>query len=207
MSIEQINLTSPDAAAEVSIWAFLVIAVSIMIDFSRSRLLKQAAVKHNSQALEADALHFSADIRSSGVVILGLVAVWMARRTPWLEFLEKADAADALGVALIVIWVSFQLGKRTIQGLLDSAPCGMQTRIREAALSVPVGEGVHAIRMHGSGAQTFADIHLELDAGMVLGKARQLTDLAEREIFKLMPGVDITVHLKPIAPVPPAIEE
>ncbi len=194
-------------AVEVSIWAFLVMAVSIMIDFSRSRLLKQAAVKHNSQALEADALHFSTDIWSSSVVILGLIAVWMARRIPGLEFLEKADAVAALGVALIVIWVSLQLGKRTIQGLLDSAPSGMQTRIREAALSVPGVAGVHAIRMRGSGAQTFADIHLELDAGMDLEKAHQLTDLVEREIFKLMPGVDITVHPEPIATVPPAIEE
>ncbi|NLE75541.1 MAG: cation transporter, partial [Chloroflexi bacterium] len=55
-----------------SIWAFAVMAVSIAIDAGRSRVLYRAARKHNSQALEADALHFRTDIYSSSVVIAGL---------------------------------------------------------------------------------------------------------------------------------------
>ena len=58
-----------------SIWAFVVMAVSIVIDYSRSRVLYRAARKHNSQALEADALHFSTDIWSSSVVIGGRCGV------------------------------------------------------------------------------------------------------------------------------------
>ena len=57
---------------EASIWAFGVMVISIMVDWSRSRVLKRAAKAHRSQALEADALHFSTDIWSSAVVILGL---------------------------------------------------------------------------------------------------------------------------------------
>ena len=41
---------------EASIWAFLVMVISIVVDISRSRILSDAAKKHNSQALEADAL-------------------------------------------------------------------------------------------------------------------------------------------------------
>ena len=43
---------------EVSAWAFVVMVVSITIDATRSRVLYRAAKKYNSQALEADALHF-----------------------------------------------------------------------------------------------------------------------------------------------------
>ncbi len=56
-------------AVEVSFWSFIVMAISIGIDYTRSRILYKAARAHNSQALEADALHFSTDIWSSSVVI------------------------------------------------------------------------------------------------------------------------------------------
>ena len=76
---------------------------SIVIDVTRSRALLKVAKKHNSQALEADALHFSTDVWSSSVVIVGLVAVALGQ---WIhdhshvqaDWLFRADAADALGV-------------------------------------------------------------------------------------------------------------
>src|SRR5882672_2790988 len=57
---------------EPSVWAFVVMFLSMGVDFWRSRALGKIAVKYDSQALEADALHFSTDIWSSSVVILGL---------------------------------------------------------------------------------------------------------------------------------------
>src|ERR1041385_8675313 len=53
--------------------AFAVLAASMFVDWWRSRVLKRIAIKYDSQALQADALHFSTDIFSTGVVILGLV--------------------------------------------------------------------------------------------------------------------------------------
>ena len=60
---------------EPSVWAFLVMGISIVVDIWRSRRLQRVAEKYNSQALLADALHFSTDVWSSAVVILGLVLV------------------------------------------------------------------------------------------------------------------------------------
>src|SRR5512139_120930 len=94
------RLTSPQVHVEVSVWSFIVMGTSIVIDFTRSRILMRAAKKHNSQALEADALHFSTDIWSSSVVILGLVLVLVGRAFPHLVFLEKGDALAAMAVAL-----------------------------------------------------------------------------------------------------------
>src|SRR5215471_7075413 len=56
---------------QVTAWSFAVMFTSIVVDFSRSRVLSRAAEKYKSQALEADALHFKTDIWSSAVVILG----------------------------------------------------------------------------------------------------------------------------------------
>ena len=58
---------------EPSIAAFAVMFISMAVDFWRSRALGRIAAKYDSQALEADALHFSTDIWSSGIVIIGLV--------------------------------------------------------------------------------------------------------------------------------------
>src|SRR5215813_11816950 len=46
---------------EASLAAFAVLFLSMAVDFWRSRALGKIAVKYNSQALEADALHFSTD--------------------------------------------------------------------------------------------------------------------------------------------------
>src|SRR5579862_4361559 len=57
---------------EPTVWAFVVMGISIVVDIWRSRRLQRIADKYDSQALQADALHFSTDIWSSSVVILGL---------------------------------------------------------------------------------------------------------------------------------------
>jgi len=67
------RLISGNTDIEVSIWSYIVISASIVIDITRSRALYRVAKKYNSQALEADALHFSTDIWSSSVVLVGLV--------------------------------------------------------------------------------------------------------------------------------------
>ena len=69
-----------DSHVEITIWAFVVMAISIAVDFIRSRRLLRVARATGSQALEADALHFSTDIWSSSVVIAGLLVVWLAGR-------------------------------------------------------------------------------------------------------------------------------
>src|SRR5262249_20312634 len=94
---------------EVNTWSFTVMATSIVIDLSRSRVLRKAARKYNSQALEADALHFQTDVWSSAVVILGLICVKFG--------LTQADAIAALCVSVIVVWVSWKLGRRTVDAL------------------------------------------------------------------------------------------
>ena len=67
------RLISGETHLEVTVWSYVVVISSIIVDISRSRALKRMAVKHNSQALEADALHFSTDVWSSMVVLFGLI--------------------------------------------------------------------------------------------------------------------------------------
>lgn len=199
-SIERIFVKS--AEVDASIWAFIVMGVSIAVDFSRSRVLQRAARKHNSQALEADALHFSTDIWSSSVVILGLIGVRLASLFPGASFLHQADAFAALGVALIVIYVSIRLAVRTIQGLLDHAPDGLAERIQQAVEAVPGIADCHQVRVRPSGPDVFVDVHISVDGSQSLNAAHDLTDRIEQAIQRVAPRADVTVHPEPIVATP-----
>jgi len=182
---------------EASIWSFIVMGLSIAIDYTRSRILYRAARKYKSQALEADALHFSTDIWSSSVVILGLIGLSIARFVPGLDWMHKADSVAALVVAVIVIYVSAELGYRTISGLLDTAPKGLADRIEKVAASVPGVVDAHAIRIRPSGAHTFIDMHVTMDGSVTLKEAHAATEVIENIILQEISPADITVHVEP----------
>src|ERR1051326_1905769 len=87
-----------------SVTAILVLLFALAIDITRARKLAHAAEKFVSEALEADALHFSTDVWSTIVVIAGIALVWAGERwdLPWLIY---ADALAGLIVAGVIVWV------------------------------------------------------------------------------------------------------
>ncbi len=185
---------------EASFWAFLIMGISIVVDINRSRLLYAAARKHNSQALEADALHFSTDIWSSSVVILGLIGVRIADAFPQVAFMVQADAISALFVAAIVVVVSVQLGKRTIEGLLDTAPGGMLQDITRAVEAVPGVAGCSQVRLRPSGPYLFVDVNVVVSGEQSLEEAHAITEKIEEAVRQVAPGADAVVHPEPGPP-------
>src|SRR5216684_3164941 len=113
-----------------SLLAIGVLGLGLVVDLIRSRALARVARKYSSEALEADALHFSTDVWSTLVVIAGVTAVWLGGRlgAPWLVY---ADPLAALAVAGVIIWVGSRLGRRTLDALLDAAPAGLQQRVAQ----------------------------------------------------------------------------
>jgi cation diffusion facilitator family transporter len=174
---------------EIAWWSFAVMGISIAVDASRSAVLMRAARKYNSQALEADALHFQTDVWSSAVVIFGLISVKLG----W----GAADAVAALGVCGLVIWVTVQLGRRTVDALLDTAPAGMEEKILALVESVPGVYNCHAIRMRYSGPVLFIDLHILVDGKQTLEQAHALTETIETAIREIAPRADVTVHPEP----------
>ena len=192
------RLMVPQTHVEISLWSFLVMGTSIVVDSTRSRMLMEAAKKHNSQALEADALHFSTDIWSSSVVILGLIGVLAARSFPSLVWLEKADAVAALVVAVIVIFVSGELGFRSIQALLDAAPkSGEREKIIETVTALKEVHDTHAVRIRPSGAGWFVDLHVTMNGNLSLKESHAVTEKIETIVRGILPKSDVTVHVEP----------
>jgi len=188
-----------DVEVEASIWAFIIMAISIVIDFSRSRMLYRTARKYGSQALEADALHFSTDIWSSSVVIGGLFLVSLSK---WLEvsWLAKADAVAAMGVAGIVVYVSLQLGRKTITDLLDAIPPGLREDVINAVQKVPGVLAVKQARIRRSGPEFFADVSVTVTRAMALELAHDIAAQAEEAVHSVLQGAqDVVVNVIPSA--------
>jgi len=182
---------------DASIWAFLVVLISIGVDISRSRMLIHAARKHHSQALEADALHFRTDIWSSGVVLIGLLGVKLGDWFPSLAVLVKADAIAALVVAGIVATVCGRMGYKTVMELLDTAPVQMADQVKQIVESVDHVRDCHAIRVRSAGAEIFIDAHVVLDGSLSLSEAHRIVDNVEAAVKQRIPRADITVHAEP----------
>jgi cation diffusion facilitator family transporter len=183
---------------EPSIWAVLVMSVSIALDYWRSRALKRVADKYSSQALQADALHFATDIWSSSVVIAGLGFVWAGRhyQVPWLA---KADPISALGVAAIVVWVSWRLARETLDALLDAAPTGVRNEIIGQVGSVPGVLGVERVRIRRAGSRYFVDIAVGMARNASFQAADVVTSRVRQRIYNLIGDSDVLVSAVPRA--------
>jgi cation diffusion facilitator family transporter len=184
---------------EPSLWAFGVMFISITIDSFRSRALFRVARKYNSQALEADALHFSTDVYSSTVVILGLIFVYVSQVRS-IHWLRAADPAAALVVAGIIVYISLRLGKKTVDALVDAAPTSTSALIAEAVSGVSGVLSLDRIRTRESGSRLFVDLRLTLASNISLEHAKSVADVVEAEVHHLFPTADVVIHTTPQEP-------
>jgi cation diffusion facilitator family transporter len=183
-----------------SLWAFLIMALSIVVDFSRSRALARIAKKYHSQALEADALHFSTDIWSSAVVIVGLALVKYGEyRGGDKSAFERADAIAALFVALIVVWVSIRLGRRAVDALLDRAPQGMAESISRLVEGIGGVKHVSRTRVRNVGNKIFVDLIVDVPRYLSLEESHQLTQQIQETVQTIAQDADVVIRTIPLA--------
>ncbi len=184
------RLSSGETVIKVTLWSYIVVISSIIIDFSRSRALSRVAKKHNSAALEADALHFSTDIWSSTVVLFGLIAY---------QFLGwyAADSIAALFVAVIVLYVSYQLGKKAIDVLLDKSPVNTRQIVKESLVKFPEVLKYHGLKARTAGADTFIKFNVHFNPELSLREVHEVCDKIEAQIQAQIPRSEVYIHAEP----------
>jgi cation diffusion facilitator family transporter len=183
---------------EPTLAAYAVLLLSMAVDYWRSRALGNIAAKYDSQALEADALHFSTDIWSTGVVALGLLIVQLGH-TYQVSWLRAADPLAALFVAGVVVYVSWRLARRTIDALLDAAPAGVRNRILEAVSNVEGVLEVDRVRIRRAGNRYFADLSVGLARNVTFQRSEQVADAVTSSVHRILPDADVMVHSIPRA--------
>jgi len=176
---------------EATVWAFAVMAASMVVDFFRARALSRTAKETRSHALEADALHFSSDLWSSLAVLVGLAGVYFGM--PW------ADSAAALVVAVLVCVAGWRLGRRTIDMLIDVAPAGAADQITAVAAKVPGVVGVEQVRARAVGETTFIDLIVAVSRTLPLDRVTAIKAAVTQAICAQMPGAEPIVTVDPVA--------
>ena len=177
---------------EVNVWSYVVVISSITIDFWRSRALSRVAKKYNSSALEADALHFSTDIWSSSVVLLGLICAGFG--------FYIADAVAALGVAVVVLLISYRLGKKAVDVLLDTAPEETILLVKKTLAEFPEVKDSHSLKIRTAGADTFVKVNVHLDPELSLREVHEICDKIENEICRRIDRSEVYIHAEPHDP-------
>ncbi len=192
-------------ALPLSPWPFLVLLLSIGIDYTRSRSLRKIAREQRSDALAADAIHFSTDLWASFAVLLGLTAT-KCGEVFHLPGLELADPVAALAVAAIILRVSWSLARRTADTLLDATPAhegatAAQTR-RKLIQDLGRIDGVLSVerlRTRRAGSSVFADVTLAMPRTLTFQRSEQITFAATSAIQRVLPEADVVVHSVPTA--------
>ncbi|MDE1176044.1 MAG: cation-efflux pump [Edaphobacter sp.] len=193
-----------------SIWPFAVLLLSILVDYTRARKLHKTAKEHASLALEADAIHFSTDIWSSAAVLVGLLATFIGKR--WgIQGLELADPIAALVVSGIILKVVWQLGRKTVDALLDATPEDARDEMRRALMrdltAIDGVVSVSRLRTRRSGAKYFADLSLGLARNLTFQRAEQISADATGLVERHLPGADVVIHTVPMAPIAESVHD
>jgi cation diffusion facilitator family transporter len=176
---------------DANVYAFAAIVASIAIDIARSRTLTVVAARTGSDALAADALHFSSDLIASVLVLIGLAATRAG--------LPHADALAAIGVALFIGVAGFRLGRRTVDALVDAAPKGLAQSLRTAVEHVPGVAGTDFIRLRRSGAKVVGDLGLLVSRTLPLERVSAIKADVEAAMHVKHPHVQLTVTANPVA--------
>ena len=212
-SVHRILYRGRQLDLRLSVWPFMVLLLSVLVDYSRSRALRRVAAEVHSEALAADAVHFSTDIWASLAVLLGLSATALGERSNH-PGLRLADPIAALIVAAIILRVSWSLARRTLDTLLDATPAqdghtAAQTRrklIHDLG-GIPGVLSVDRLRTRRSGSGYFADLTLAMPRNLTFQRSEQITSAATEAIQRVLPSADVVVHSVPTATLAESVHD
>jgi cation diffusion facilitator family transporter len=178
-----------NAHVEAHWYAFLVLAIVIVIDAARTAASARAAKRYGSAALSANALHFGSDLVGSAAVLVGLVLVHAGH--------PKADSIAALFVAALVLVAAGRLMRRNVDVLMDRVPADAEEAARQAIADIRPSVELKRLRMRQAAGRFFADVVIEVSVDAAVGQGHAAADAVERAVQTALPEADVVVHVEP----------
>ena len=185
------RLVSGEYHVEISAIAFVVLIAAIVVDAWRWWALTKAAKETGSEALAADALHFSSDLVNSALVIVALTAAHFGY--------PQADPLVAVGVAMFIAVAGWRLGRRTVDSLMDTAPKGANEKISGIVAAVPGVVALDFLRLRPSGGLLLGDVGIRVSRTHTLERVAAIKSDVEKALLEASPGASITVTANPVA--------
>jgi cation diffusion facilitator family transporter len=164
---------------------YSVLVVSIIVDLVRWRSLEKIAKQTKSDALAADALHFSSDLVASSLVLLGLLATDYG--------FQQGDTLAAFGVSLFIGVAGWRLGRRTIDTLVDKAPDGMSQHMRDIVAAVPGVAEIEDLRLRAAGPRIIGELIVSVSRTLPVERIMEIKDQIAAAITQDFPDAYVTV--------------
>lgn len=172
-------------------WAVGVMVLSLVLSLGVIAYQAWTLARVDSLAIEADSLHYKGDALSNLAVIVG-IAVAGRGGLAWM------DPAVGAGVALYLLAVAVSIFRRSADQLMDAElPEADRARIARIVESDPDVAGQHDLRTRSLGVAPHIELHLELDGGLSLAAAHDITDRVEAALKEAFQGAEVTIHMEP----------
>ncbi len=185
------RLSAP-GKVEMSEVGIALMLLSIPLAHFTSKKLNDAAKESGgSQALEADSAHFKTDIISSIAVLAGLVLVRVGY--------GAGDPLSALVVALVMLYISFQLLSRSYTVFMDFSPDpGTMDQIRGVLSVDKTITGFHKLKARYAGSRILVDVDIQVPRDTAIKQAHAIAHRVKGNIITAVPAVkDVNIHIEP----------
>jgi cation diffusion facilitator family transporter len=171
-------------------YAFVVLAVVIAIDLSRTLVSWRTARQYGSAALASNAVHFASDLVGSVAVLTGLLLAHAGH--------PKGDPLAALFVGVLVLLAAARLMKVNADVLMDRAPDEAERTALAAIAALQPSVELRRLRMRQAGGRQFADVVIGVPAAAGVGQGHAAADAVEEAVGGALPGADVVVHVEPL---------
>ena len=184
------HLVSPvpveDARSGIAVMVFAIAVTVGLVAYQRH------VVRHTgSIAVGADELHYRSDL----ILNLGVIATLMLGSILHLPILDPLFGG---AVGLWIIYGAVKIARLSLVQLMDrEMPDSERARVRAIAESHPEVTAVHDIRTRVAGPTTFIQLHIEMDGGMNLLRAHEISDTVEAQLQAAFPHAEILIHEDP----------
>jgi len=149
----------------------------------------KVAKLHQSPILVANAWHSRTDAISSVMVFVGIAGAMLG--------LPELDALAAIGVAVIIAKVAWDLGAPSVQELVDKGMDRSYLDDLEEAVGKTHGvKGFHALRTRRMGASVLVDVHIAVDSMITVSEGHQIAEQVRFGLTEQFPEIsDVVVHV------------
>jgi cation diffusion facilitator family transporter len=181
---------SAENEVDATWWAFVVVAIVLAVDLSRTVVSGRAAREYQSAALASNALHFASDFAGTLAVLAGLILASAG--------FPEGDAIAGLIVAALVVFAAQRLMRENVQVLMDREPEGAEEAVREAIAAAEPRAELRRVRTREAGGRAFVDVVVAIAPDAALQQGHTVADNVERAIGAALPDSDVTVHMEPL---------
>lgn len=170
----------------------LVMVISLALSIVFICFQNYVAKKTRSQALHADALHYSVDVITNISIIISL---WIVQKWQIIWF----DTITAFGIAFYLLANAKNIIKDALAMLMDKELNDtIRNNIIKTAMECSHVMGIHDLRTRDSGGFYIIELHLEFDGMLTLTEVHQYTQKVENRLKQLLPDAQILIHQDPV---------